>query len=56
MNPKIPIIDLIPKDKRARFTEADKSLEIELDINIARRGLLIRRDLALERAFEHIQF
>lgn len=56
MNPTIPIIDMIPKDKRARFRNADKALEMELDMNEARQELRDgRRELALERALEHIQ-
>ncbi|KAF3400427.1 hypothetical protein DPV78_005855 [Talaromyces pinophilus] len=56
MNPTIPIIDMIPKDKRARFRKADKALEMELDLNEARQELRDGiRQLALERALEHIQ-
>lgn len=56
MNPTIPIIDMIPKDERARYRKADKALEMELDLNEARQELRDAiRELALERALEHIQ-
>lgn len=56
VQPVIPILDMVPKDQRKKFTKYDLSQVARIDMKQARHRLLAgRRMLALERAREYIR-